>query len=145
MAEHRITVTLVRTNPDTVSADPNPAPRNTQPPLQPGDTVRWTFTGGLETRYLQVGFEQVRDLPSGNREPCNPLGPFSSLSLDLQTRQIVGTVRSDIPSTATPSARYFYKIVERGVALAWDPPVLGAPNPLNGGGLDTSGRPPGGG
>jgi hypothetical protein len=118
--------------PDTVRANLNPQP------VSSGETVTWRFDA---SRELQVLFVEVVDLSSGSTpEPCNPLGPLESVLVKKGT--IEGKVRADLPDSSNRMTRYFYKLIENGVDLNWDPSVSG--KLTNGGGIDTSGRPPGG-
>lgn len=97
-----------------VTAEPNPLGN-----VMPKDTVTWSFDPMKE---LQVLFLKVRELPSGLPQPCNPLGPFSSIKIDAG--MIVGTIRSDVPTTP-PNQRFLYKLFEKGNVLAWNNPLPG--------------------
>lgn len=142
---HDIVVTfVVQPGPpavELVHADPNPLPaRSAQGPqtaLSPGDTVTWHFDPG---RKLQVAFLNVASLDQngnvGALQLSNPIGPFSSLSLD--TGKIVGTIGPAIPQDIRQAQRCVYKLFENGVALGWHNPVQGG----NGGGIDNPRTPP---
>jgi hypothetical protein len=108
-----IDVTFVSTK---VNANPNPLPDSGY--VMPGETVTWRFD---PKRELQVLFLKVRDLPDGSPLPCNPLGPFSSLTLG--TGFIVGTIHLGAP--ALPPQRFLYNLFEYGTALPWYNPVPG--------------------
>ncbi|HKI00707.1 MAG TPA: hypothetical protein VKK31_01885 [Thermoanaerobaculia bacterium] len=131
MVPHQIAVSFSAQ--DEVSAEHNPSP-NDPDPVGPGDIVTWEFTPSAVGRNLRVSFRQVIDLTTKERESCQDLGPFSSLSRNGST--IVGTIRSDVPSGTTKTHRYIYKIVDDSSDLQW---LL----PFNSGGLDTPGKPPG--
>ena len=137
-----ITVTLdSTTTPPTVSVDPNPLPGDQPPVLDPGDTVTWILDETATGRELQPLFAQILELSPGSLlRPCNPLGPFQSL--EVVPGGIKGIVRPYVKDPIRKT-RFFYKLVEKGVALNWDPPLLpGAPDPTVGGGIDIPTKPP---
>lgn len=148
LMNHTIEVRLQPGPPELVSADPNPLPRRPPPEVRvgPGDTVTWLFDAAtVGNRELQVYFQlvvalhPVTGLPMGDPQPCNPLGPFTSLSLGART--IVGTVRSDVSQDINQAKRFIYKVVENGVPLQWAQLVPGG-DAINGGGIDNPRTPP---
>lgn len=136
-----IRVTLNNTPTLTVSANPNPLPGDRPPLLEPGDTVTWILDETATGRELQAVFVQFLDLitPGSQLQPCNPLGPFQSL--EVLPGGIKGTVRPYV-NEPTRRTRFFYRLVERGVPLNWEPPVDLAPDKAAGGGIDLPVRPP---
>jgi|GEM_PF-5161202 len=108
--------------------NPHPGREGTPPPVNPGDTVTWFITPA--NRELQVLFQQTLDLPNlDNPQPCNPLGPFNSVSIG--SGLIVGAIRS---AEGIMSKRFLYNLFEGGKALEW---VNGVDGALNlGGGID---------
>jgi hypothetical protein len=98
------------------------------PPVNPGDTVTWVITPA--NRELQVLFQQTLDLPNlDNPLPCNPLGPFNSLSIGAGL--IVGTIRS---ADQIMNKRFLCNLYENGKELEWTDGIGGAPKLA--GGLD---------
>lgn len=142
---HIITVSI---DPDgSVRAVPNPLPdRGPDPPpprtaVSPRDTVTWNFGPTVGGRELQVVFQEVQDLSTAAKAPCNPLGPLSNLTLGF--RWIDGTVRPDVSQDLSQAKRFIYRIIENGTPLPWANPVGGQPSgALDGGGIDIPRTPP---
>jgi len=123
---HVIEVSFVTLDNDNmgVKVEPNAFPGNL-PQLKPGDIVTWKCA---EPRDMHVLFQKV-GVDLSHLDPCNPEGPFSSLTPGAGV--VVGTVRSieDI----NPSRLFVYKILEKDKELEWANPVAGAPDKVLGG------------
>jgi len=139
---HTIIVTLnTATTPHTVSANPNPLPGDQPPIVEPGDTVIWILDETATGTELQPLFTNFQDLttPGSMFKPSNPFGPFQSL--EVIPGGIKGIVRPYVKDLSRKT-RFFYKLVEKGEAPNWQPPIPGAPDPTVGGGIDIPTKPP---